>query len=251
MPKQRRRRPDLPGKMMMARLDDAPGDAPPAGARNNRLSDDSCNFEREVVESMSPGVYRLSWPVPLRDDCWGGARSDSLSSLRNAGAPLTRDCPDAPARGPGGDHCPPPGPVAETPPGLLQQHGRATNPPSTLKGRGIWRWDPLLEDPQLRTRNEPRGRTSERRRAIDSHVPCSPAPLDQTALHPPQPPAPPVLQPPPEQEVSQADVLPTYYGGVASSVHASLSAKAAIEAIDAAAVNGPTPITDIPGFAPN
>ena len=235
----------------MARLDALDDDAPPADSPNNRLSDDSCNFDREVVESMSPGVYQLSRPLPLRDDCWGGARSESLSSLRNSGAPLTRDCPSAPPRGPAGGHCPVPDHVAETPSGLLQQHGRSTNPPSTLKGRGIWRWDPLLEDPQLRTRYEPRHRTSERRRAIDTHVPCAPSPLDQAPLLPPTPPARPDMQQPPEDQVSQADVLPTYYGSVASSVQASLSAKAAIEAIDAAAVNGPTPITDIPGFAPN
>lgn len=151
---------------------------------------DECEYRQVVGESMGPGMYSLGTPLARPDGCDRAVWADAESELFGLPRPLVR-CSTGkfkPGDGAGvGRGCGVPAFLQTRSPTVTGEDVRISNPPSTLRGTGINRWQPLLEDPQCHAL-PPWGQawpSDDRQIAKDSHVRCKPAPLDPGSSLPP------------------------------------------------------------------
>lgn len=161
----------------------------------NRLRYDAGAYEHRLYESVGPGLYQTAVPLPngscapddprirLQRPCDIGRIVDVGSDLEGLPRRATK-CPSqqylpgsgvrdpkcsAMASGAGPGRCNRP-----------EEDTRLSNPPCTLRGTGVNRFDPLYWDPQARA-IEPwahREGTSYRLVAKDNHRPCLPSASD-------------------------------------------------------------------------
>jgi len=161
----------------------------------NRLRYDAGAYEHSLYESVAPGLYQTAVPLPdgscasddpyvrMQRPCDIGRIVDVGSDLEGLPYRATK-CPSQqylPGKGVRDPHC------AAAPAGNLgrgagrclrpEEDTRLSNPPCTLRGTGVNRFDPLYWNPQDRA-IEPwthREGTSYRLVAKDNHRPCLPS----------------------------------------------------------------------------
>lgn len=173
----------------------------------NRLRYDTGAYEHRLYESVGPGVYQTAVPKP---DCDGVCVSDDprIRLQRPCDAAQTVDvgsdlegitrratkCPAEqylPGRGPSAPTCGLGGglghhgfaakggaPLGRCMP--TEEDTRLSNPPCTLRGTGINRFDPLCWNPQDRALEPWRYRDGTAYRVVvkDNHRPCLPSQED-------------------------------------------------------------------------
>lgn len=154
----------------------------------NRTSYDECAYSSALLESMGPGAYVMMTPVRAEaglfsnDDrvrkgriaanAFGAEWADIDSELRGILHPpqsLRRCMAAAPGMEPLDV------PITDSL-DLRTEDTLVSNPPATLRERGVNRFECLLEDPQRRVMLEPLDRIGVNNRTLvkDAHVPCLP-----------------------------------------------------------------------------
>lgn len=170
---------------------------------DTRLSQDSCSYKEKLYRTTGPGQYMLGVPYndcrdcgSLPDDpayryqaygpgtCTMGAAIDDSSELLGLNYKNTKCAADyyAPNKykptGPASGCVVRPGATARQ---CLapREDTRLSNPPSTLRGTGINRWEWLCFDPQHTALEQfDRIPVNYRMVAKDNHVPCIDKPLE-------------------------------------------------------------------------
>jgi hypothetical protein len=161
---------------------------------------DDCAYRARLAESLGPGAYQIDTPRPwctpcfpadvlngYVSDCATTARVDVESDLFGYTHRLSR-CPDLQVPRPMCDAVWN-APEAECT-GLTPEEPRLIDPPCTLRGAGINRWEWLCEDPQTVGMALRRPEFVSTRALVKQNFrPCLERPLDQSDTVPP--PAPP------------------------------------------------------------
>lgn len=160
----------------------------------NRLRYDAGAYEHQLYESVGPGLYQTAVPLPnasctsddprmrLQRPCDAGRVVDAGSDLEGLNRRATK-CPSLqylPGSGPVYAQCSGRGGGSGSGCARPEEDTRLSNPPCTLRGTGVNRFDPLFWDPQARA-VEPwahREGTSYRLVAKDNHRPCLPTAAD-------------------------------------------------------------------------
>jgi hypothetical protein len=154
----------------------------------NRLPYDACTYEHDLRQSVGVGAYVFATPTPECVGCFevsqcgpdGSALVDVHSELRG----ITRKASRCPAR------------VMSTMPkckttrlancrSILDEHTRLSNPPCTLRGSGINRFQWLCADPQRLAERPFEAERSNRLLVKDGYRMEVDTPLDATGALPP------------------------------------------------------------------
>lgn len=154
----------------------------------NRTAYDTCAYSADILESTGPGKYVMSTPV--RAEAGLFSADDHVRKGRVAAVAFGSDWADIDSELRGIRRPPislrrcsaPFAPLAAEPlqttdaPGARTEDTLISNPPSTLRERGVNRWHCLLEDPQQRLIDSPLERIGVNNRTLvkDAHVPCLP-----------------------------------------------------------------------------
>lgn len=153
----------------------------------NRTAYDTCAYSSALIESTGPGEYVMGTPV--RAEAGLFSADDHVRKGRIAAVAFGQDWADIDSelRGirrppPNLRRCSAPHEAASLMTALTDAPGARTedtlisNPPSTLRERGVNRWNCLFEDPQQRVVDSPIERIGVNNRTLvkDAHVPCLP-----------------------------------------------------------------------------
>lgn len=145
----------------------------------SRTPYDEGAYRHELRESMGPAAYIFESKPTNEYTCDAGVRELQFSELQGLPRRLSR-CP--------GDGyipsaseasvCAPPGQMAFTPDFVRDEHTKLSNPPSSLRCKGVNRFAPLCEDPQRWALNPFHFAEQDNLNARDNHRPVVPRAVD-------------------------------------------------------------------------
>lgn len=145
----------------------------------SRSAYDEGAYRHVLRESMGPGNY-IFGSVPTNEyTCRPEDKEHETNELlglprRSSRCPSDYYFPTPEDR----NVCRPPGQVAYTPDAIRDEHTKVSNPPSTLRGKGINRFDYLCENPQNWALSPFHFQAQDNLNARDNHRPYIPRPVD-------------------------------------------------------------------------
>lgn len=165
----------------------------------NRLSYDTCTYKTNLRQSVGVGDHLINMP---KQDCVGCFSSDPNLRLAHFGGAtcqnkplvdvdseligLTRKASACPLE----HYRPSAEPFCNMTPlqdcrAIPREDTRMSNPPCTLRGTGINRWEWLCHDPQTKAVMPFERLINNRIVVKDNHRPCIPNPINQAPILPP------------------------------------------------------------------
>ena len=173
---------------------------------DTRLIYDECTYKEKLKRTVGPGLYNLNVPYNDCADCskdipadpslryqkWGPNTCtmkesiDDSSELLGLNYKLSKCNADEylPGKYSEKGACSAKGTVGARACGQPQEDTRLSNPPCTLRGTGINRWEWLCWDPQDRAIQNFDWPVNYRMVAKDNHIPCIEKPQDQSVFFP-------------------------------------------------------------------
>jgi len=165
----------------------------------NRLSYDTCTYKTNLRQSVGVGDHLINTP---KQDCVGCFPPDPSLRVANYGGSVCQNKPlidvDSELIGlnrkasscPVEHYLPSSTPFCNLTPlqdcrAIPREDTRMSNPPCTLRGTGINRWEWLCFDPQTKAIAPFDYMINNRIIVKDNHRPCLPKPINQAPIMPP------------------------------------------------------------------
>lgn len=151
----------------------------------SRSAYDEGAYRHSLRESMGPADY-IFGSVPTNEYTCPAAEKEAENNEILGLPRRSSRCPSEyyfPAPGER-NVCKPPGQAAYTPDAIRDEHTKVSNPPSTLRGKGVNRFAPLCENPQNWALSPFHFQEQDNLNARDNHRPSPPRPVDASASLP-------------------------------------------------------------------
>lgn len=145
----------------------------------SRSAYDEGAYRHELRESMGPAAYIFQSVPTNKYTCDPGAKESENSDLlglprKNSRCPGDYYFPSANEK----NVCETPAQLGYTPDFIRVEHTKVSNPPSTLRGKGVNRFDHLCENAQNWAISPFHFQAQDNLNARDNHRPVIPKPID-------------------------------------------------------------------------